>query len=411
MKRSIIVVIGIAIFVIVVGLVSTTFVMSRYQLSLPTLINKIAIRFSLIEGGELLISPDVKYAQTSTQDMVVKPYPRILATQLSRWNAVIPPEYFTQRIDMINRQRLGFSFNCASNTLGHLLNCYVNDPSERTFEALVAGLISFEFVKPTVNDSKSNAWLFAFVVDVVMTSDKLRGGQRRQLDQRLRLMLNHYLVMLDDDWASLWHSRSTLSAQAFLLATVLDRSAQDNQQLYRRALGHFHQTYQALASTEVWPEGYNYWINNRALLAVLAMSAYANSHQLSMDRTKVISTIKRIGLVHIYRTRPDFKIEGWADEGPRIDLKDETAKVIDLIAQITQEQVFYQFARAIRRRYGEESYYRSYRWMLPWLYTPDLDAFGLSVSTNEKSKKQLLLPLSPLLPNSALFGKNMVNQM
>jgi len=410
MKRSHI--IGLSLFVAITLLFSAAvlLLMARFEVSLPTLINKAVNKYT--DGAEdaVLIKPSEKYNDTSLGDIIAGAYPRILTTELQHWRGGnTGNEFFKQRIEIIKQKHLGYRVNCQSKRLTDRLNCYVTTPNEQRFELLFQAIKTFRVVRPTVSGNKGNAWRLAFTIDILKSTRLLSQYQQEALDRTLADILRQYLELLDNDGASLWHSRATLSAQAFLIATVIARDLPVNQQLYRRALGHFHQTYQAIATTETWPSGYNYWINNRAFISVLAFSAYANAHQDRYQRNKIIAVIKRIGLAHIHFVRPDFKIMGWADEGPRIDLKDETAKVIDLIAQLTKEPVFYYFSQAIRHRYGVESYYSSYRWLLPWLYAPEYH-----MDTSKPAKRQkvdLLSPMSPFLSNNMLFGEGMRNHV
>lgn len=78
------------------------------------------------------------------------------------------------------------------------------------------------------------------------------------------------LMVLDDRGAALWHTRSSLAASAWLGATVLNPEIAEHAQLQARAQGHLLDTLSALALSEAWPEGYNYWVNNRGLLLALA---------------------------------------------------------------------------------------------------------------------------------------------
>jgi len=409
MKRFLIICLTTLVLILVIASGAACFLMDRFEVSLPTLINKIAAKLSNSEQSSLLIKPTEKYANTSLKGLKAGEFPRILTRELQGWKAHSPANFFIERVQIIKDKHLGYRLQCASKRLNHSLNCFMTQPSEQSFERLLAAMNNYRPIPPTVSGNKSNAWLFAFVIDIVKASDWLSEQQRQRIDQRVIVMLQQYLQLLDNDGASLWHSRVSLGAQAFLLATVLDRKTLLGQRLYHRALGHFNQTFQAISMTETWPGGYNYWINNRAFVSMLAFSAYANAQREPSERAKVIATVKRIGLAHIHFVRPDFKVAGWADEGPRIDLKDETARVTDLIAQLTKEPVFYYFSQAIRQRYGNESYYRSYRWLLPWLYAPEHHP-GTSRRV-KRAKTGLLTPLAPLLKNNLLFGKDTRNHL
>jgi len=103
--------------------------------------------------------------------------------------------------------------------------------------------------------------------------------------------------------------------------------------------------------------------------------------------------LKRIGYWHIYATRPDWKIEPLGDEGPRTDLKDETRRIIDIIAQATKKTVFINYSDELSKLHGVESYYSAYRW--GWaLFSP-------LVTENKQSKP---------LPLMDTFGKDYFGQ-
>jgi len=382
------------------------FLMSHYDVSLPTLINKVAVKLTDGEQDSVLFRPSEKYLDTPLHRIKHGGYPRILVTPLHQDGLA---NVFAQRIAIIKAKGLGFRHSCTNNTLTARLNCYVIEPSKVNLDQLLEAIESFHVIKPTVSGNKGNAWQLAFAIDVLKASPNLTARAHRRLDAKLTPMLQRYLLLLDNDGASLWHSRATLSAQAFLIAAVLDQQNTANKRMFQRALGHFEQTYQAISATETWPGGYNYWINNRAFITMLAFSAYANLQVDTLSRNEVIAVIRRIGLAHIHFVRPDFKMTGWADEGPRIDLKDETGRVIDLIAQLTTDPVFYYFAQSIRQRYGMASYYSAYRWLLPWLYAPEyhLDTAGPA----KRNTANLLLPMAPFLSNNILFGQSMRNHL
>lgn len=394
---------------LLIGSATTWFLMARYQVSLPTLINKVANRLSGGDGQVLLIEPSMKYSDTSLEGIIQPKFPRILSRNLTQMVDSFGDSVFNQRIDTLYKKQLGLRIDCNSLLLSHSLNCFTSKQTQHSYQKLITSLNKFYEVKPKVSGNKSNSWQYAFAVDALKASTWLTQQQRTEFDVRVSQMLQRYLLLLDNDGASLWHSRFSLSAQAFLLATVLDRNNEHRIALYRRALGHFKQSYQAIMSTETWPGGYNYWINNRAFIAILSFSAYHNTLEEPSQRLGVMNAIKRIGRAHIHFVRPDFKIEGWADEGPRIDLKDETARVIDLIAQLTQAPEFFHFAQAIRQRFGAASYYSAYRWLLPWLYDADAHLATSGKATHQKS--QLLAPLAGYLPNAALYGKEMRNHL
>ena len=111
---------------------------------------------------------------------------------------------------------------------------------------------------------------------------------------------------------------------------------------------------------------------------------------------------ERVGLWHVYATRPDGRIEGFGDEGSRVDLKDETRRVIDLLAQLTGHPVLATYSRYLQKLRGRASYYRGYRWGFPLFNDPGaVPVLGIEPGELEG--------LSKWLPEAALFGPGAMN--
>jgi len=387
----------------VLGAVTVIGVMQVYQLSFTGLLNKTALKLNLVGQSQHFIAYQQRYQDLNVIQKASRAYPRIFLTQLRGWNGLTTPHFYQGRLDQLKSNRIGFRPACKKNQLKHQLHCFLALPSHQSMRKLEQLLIDYKLTTPTVTGSYGNSWLFAMVYDIAKASPYFSPAVSQVINTKISAMLQIYLELLDGDIASLWHGRSSLAANAFLLATVLEAETATQQMLYRRAYGHFNDVYQAIAATEVWPEGYNYWINTRAVVTVLALSALAEQQNIT-KANQIKKTISRIGLWHIYLTRPDFKIEGWGDEGPRIDLKDETAKVIDLIGQITGEVVFYQFGQVIRKKHKQDSYYYSHRWLLPFFYAASAVN---TLATSQSSMSQL----AGELKTSELFGANFSNHL
>lgn len=391
------------ILITLAGLGSVVFLMKSHQLSLTGLLNKVAVKLALVEKSQPLISHQIRYQDTRVTQPVNRQYPRIFLSQLRHWDGLTTPLFYSKRVDIITKEKLGFGSHCNKDKLTTKLHCFLALPTRPDLRALEQLLINYKFSQPKVQGSYGNGWQFAFFYDIAKASPDFSTAATATINQNIADILASYLTLLDGDSASLWHGRASLASSAFLLATVLQADTPQAQLLYRRAYGHFNDLYQGIAATETWPEGYNYWINNRAFQVILALSAFKEQQSEPQRAVEILDTIKRIGLWHIYLTRPDFKIEGWADEGPRIDLKDESAKVIDLIAQITQDTVFFEYAQLIRSKHRAASYYSSYRWLLPFIY--DASALG---SWKVNSSMSLL---GTDLATSELFGRDYSNHL
>lgn len=199
---------------------------------------------------------------------------------------------------------------------------------------------------------------------------------------------------------------------AWLTAVTLNTHDSPRLQgLVSRAQGHFLDLIRALEITEAWPEGYNYWIQNRGMVISLAASAYVNGLVNARHKDRILTLLRRIGLWHIYATRPDNRIENLGDEGSRVDLKDETRRVIDIIAQITRDPVFSGYSRYLQQLHGVESYYAGYRWGIRLFNDPTLinPAFTAS-ATLEKGAANLTF-LDTQLSRAELFGRGGMNQI
>jgi len=380
-------------------------IMRTYDLTATEAINKSAHKLNLVAPNKRLISYSEKFSENQEAIPNNIPFPRIFLKQLQYWDGVTPPSFFNTRIKKIKQYKLNDDLDCTRNKIAEQLYCYLLNPQSGQLSLLESSLKSFEFKKPKEVGTYGNGWIFALMYDIAKATPNLHPGTKVSLDNKAAYMLDQYLNKLDGASASLWHGRSSLAANAFLLASVLDLENYTYRQLYNRAYGHFSYVYQAINATETWPEGFNYWINDRAIQMILALSAYMNMQDETKRKADILNTINRIGLWHIYLTKPNITMEGWADEGPKMDLKDETAKVIDLISQITGKKVFSDYAQIIRQKHSRESYYRGHRWMLPLFWQGELDP-----PTFDK-KALSLTPLETELPLSELFGKNFTNHL
>ncbi|GAA0369703.1 hypothetical protein GCM10009092_37470 [Bowmanella denitrificans] len=172
--------------------------------------------------------------------------------------------------------------------------------------------------------------------------------------------------------------------------------------LHNAALKHFNEALAAMEMTEGWPNGFSYWINNRALIFFMAAAAYINGTD-APRKSEVLALLERIGLWQIYMTRPDHRIAAIGDEGPRTDLKDESSKVIDLLAKLTKNMVFVDYSKYLRNLHGAQSYYRGHRWLFPLVY--DASLYESSETPSDLSF------LNGVLPHTEVFGRGYYNQV
>jgi hypothetical protein len=368
--------------------------MNEYNLTFKEFINKSARKLTIIGQDERLVNYPARHSNLIVANNSDSPSPKLFLKDLRLWDGKVPPKFYQKRIKALQNVHAGYSINCQSADINDILNCYLFNAKPFHLERLEKALLNYNFVLPKEVSEYGNAWHFVMIYDLASASPLFSVDTSRSLNKKISMLLTSYLRLLDGEASSLWHGRSSLIANAFLLATMLPKENNAYKKQYARAYGYMSDLHRALSTTEVWPEGYNYWINARAFQLILALSAFSNAQPDEKRQADVNHTIYRIGLWHIYLTRPDIKMEGWGDEGPRIDLKDETAKVIDLIAQITNKPIFAKYSRLIRHKYGKTSYYKGYRWMLPLLWSePEMIDEEISIPTSE------------------LFGKHYVNQM
>jgi hypothetical protein len=329
-------------------------------------------------------------------------HPRILLPALAQWDGQGMPGLMQKRVARYKRQGMEDFDPCKTGGgVMALAACWVSSGDTEVAERLRVTLKNFQLQSPDVQARYGNAWELALAYDLLSLYPALDDNDRVQLEAKIEYALREYLTLLDDPSPSLWHGRTSLAAMAWLCAVVLDpKGSHQRPQLIARAQGHFLDVVRAAELTEGWPEGYNYWIQNRAFVFTLAASAYLNGLEDAVNQARIRKLLRRIGLWHIYATRPDNRIEGLGDEGSRVDLKDETRRVMDIIAQATQDPVFATFSRYLEALHGKESYYRGYRWGFrlfndPTLDTGANDGQGLAVFAG--------------LPQTELFGRGGLN--
>lgn len=394
-----------ALLLLLAGGIALALTLSHYDVSLRQLLVKVAERADLHQGWvATLLTPPDRYSDQPLDGRLRGQHPRILLPELAEWDGRGLPAVMQQRLALYKSQGIAVDDYppCQGDSpLRHAV-CWVSTGNERAGENGIDRLPSARLELPSASGEYGNAWELALAYDLLSLHPRMTPQVRDQVEQTLASRLRDYLVLLDGDSASLWHGRSSLAAQAWLSAVVLTPGLRDHDELIRRAQAHFRQTVQALRLTEAWPEGYNYWINTRAFVLTLAAASYLNGLDDAQYAETVRNALERVGLWTIYTTRPDNRVEGLGDEGPRTDLKDETRRVIDLIAQLTRKPVFATYSRYLEALHGRESYYRGYRWGFRLLNDPTVEPLpGIKAGT--------LTGLDDWLPRTELFGRGAMN--
>lgn len=237
--------------------------------------------------------------------------------------------------------------------------CYLLNKNSALEKPLIEQLTQFKLQSPNAQGHHGNGWQLAFMYDALREVLPLTKQQHIVINKLLAKAHYNYLLLLNDESASLWHGRASLASQLWLVLMAMDKPSSEQ---LASAAPHFYSLVEALSFTEAWPEGYTYWINSRAYTVVLALSSYLNGTESDLWHSKIKQILHKIGLWHIYATRPDNTIEPLGDEGPRLDLKDESRRIIDIIAQTTGDPVFSAYSQKIANIHQQESYYRDYRW-------------------------------------------------
>jgi len=130
-----------------------------------------------------------------------------------------------------------------------------------------------------------------------------------------------------------------------------------------------------------------------------------DSASLWHGRAQIKRVLERVGYWHIYGSRPKGKFEPFGDSGPRVDLKDETRRVIDLISLATGNPSFSAYSAYLKTIHRQESYYQAYRWGLPlFQFKIFNDIFQTRLPDN-------LSIFNGILPKSMVFGPDSWGQV
>jgi len=344
-------------------------------------------------------SENPRHLEDSLDGKVINKHPRIILPGLKPWDGQGVAPIMKQRIAWFSELNYSFESHCESKQMLFLVSCWLATNDDKAARKLLDSMSDFNLVSPEADDIDSNAWELALAYDLFYSYLLQKDKQRQEIEKKIAIGLIKILNILDGDSASLWHGRSSHAAMAWICAIVLPADFPGIQQLRKRAQGYFLEAIEALAHTEIWPEGYNYWIQNRAFPFALAANAYVNGLEGARNSQKILELMRTVGFWHVYATRPDARIEGFGDEGSRVDLKDETKRVIDLIVSLSRNPVLAGYANYLQKLHGLSSYYHGYQWGLLLFFDPTVKSVG----------DGSLVSLAPFLDNARLFGKNSTN--
>ena len=385
------------------------FLMRHYNYTLYEVVNKVAVKLDVVEEQQQFISYEKQYENTYVDTYWQNANESKLFPFLNGMNEYDVKRYFLDRLSILKKHRV-MGYKCDSASESKLLFIYYCSIEGKVDESVYLNLVlNYSFEVPREVGSYGNALDFVIAYELLQYSFDVSKRDEETLQTILRNMLSSYLTKLDGDSASLFHGRSVLASNAIILASQLDGPSLANKALVSRAVGHYQDFYQALKKVEIWPEGYNYWINERALPIVMALEVFKYAVVEDIQSIEDVKMLQRkIGLWHIYNTRPDWTIQGWGDEGPRVDLKDETSKVVDYLALVTKTPEIAAYASLLVQRFGSGAYWRGYKKYLPIIAS----GMWFSEDFNIKENKDVSLePLSHLLPLSEIFGKGYSNHI
>ncbi len=266
-------------------------------------------------------------------------------------------------------------------------------------------LLSAYLQTPNVEGNYGNGLDLALQYDLLYDYPGWSEDNRSKIQILLRRNLKDSLLILNGDSASLWHGRFQLACSTWVVASVLDIANKDDWELVRQAQAHFLEAMRAIQMTEGWPEGYNYWINNRAYPYALACLSHMNSVDAPELNRMIKSSLETTGMWTIYGTEPRGRFVQFGDTGPRNDLKDETQRVIDLISLGTGNPVFKQFSEYIERLHGAAGYYSGYQWGKPVFRGLLESDFSVQSSSSDLSV------FDGILKTSRCFGRGSFDQI
>ncbi len=331
---------------------------------------------------EKILSPPDRFADYNFQGQLKSDHPRILFKDKSQVEAVR------------QRYRLDADYKKMVDSLTHGASAWLCSKNYEKGQKAVNALLSSYLASPDVNENYGNGLDLALQYDFLYDHPDWSDDSRAKIEILLRQNLKELLLLLDGDSASLWHGRFQLACSAWVIASVLDISSGESQNLVRKAQAHFLEAVGAIRTTEGWPEGYNYWINNRAYPYALACLSHINSVDAPELNQIIRDSSETTGMWTIYGTEPGGRFVQFGDSGPRNDLKDETQRVIDLIYLCTRNSVFRNYSAYIEHLHGSEGYYSGYRWSKPvFRGLPELD-FNIESKLDDLSVFNGLLDLS-----------------
>lgn len=371
-------------------------ILHSYDLTPRQLVVKAAHKFGLFpEQVAEVVRPGPRYQAKSLQGQMLSGHPRILfsgreaVSDLRRRYA--SDVAYKKRVDEV----------AAGGGIISSAVAWVCRGDRAAGQKAVDTLLDAVLETPRAEGNYGNGLEIALAYDLLGDHPAWSPENRQRLNLKLRKNLQDSMLVLDGDSASLWHGRTQLAASAWVVAAAMDSHGPEDTLLQAQAQRHFLESVEAFRLSGGWPEGYNYWINNRAFPFALACLAHINAVREGDLKALMVDTLTRLGLWTLLGTEPIGRFVLYADTGPRNDLKDETQRVVDLVTLGTGLPIFRDYSRYLTGLHGSEAYYSGYRWGIPlfrglaeWDHGPEDALQDLSV-------------LEGRVPRSAVFGREM----
>ncbi|MDY0131707.1 MAG: hypothetical protein RBR53_03470 [Desulforegulaceae bacterium] len=272
----------------------------------------------------------------------------------------------------------------------------------------VDSLLNSNVLYPRAAGGDGNGLDLALMYDFLFDYPDWTLDERTRVNLKLKDYIKKALEVLDGNSASMWHGRFQIACSNWVAAVVFDPFSKDDIKLVQRSQAHFLEALEAINITEGWPEGYSYWINNRAYPFVIACLTHLNAVDDPVTNLKIKKVLNSVGEWIVYGTRSDGFFHLFGDTGPRNDLKEETQRVVDILYLATYNPMFRDFSKYLSSLHGASACFWGYRWGIPvfrWFDTFDKDISGQykDLSVLEKSNENL--------KKSRLFGENFFGQV
>ena len=222
----------------------------------------------------------------------------------------------------------------------------------------------------------SDGWEHALAYDWLYDHPSITRQKRRIIEGYLVANVRRALELLNDEsWnlePSLWHGRTKIANHALVIVLSLETAPQTSQ-LRGQIVRFFGDACRALQISEGWPEGYAYWLGNRAFPFALAVDCWGSATgKQSVAGIDLIELIRRTGFWHIYGLRPDNKFLLYGDifQGVLINYSFR-AQAMDYYARITGDPHLQAFALHGHKN-ASRPYRNRYRWVAALALAPTL---------------------------------------